>query len=186
MGSRERKIEADKLLYDFKLLGKLNEYGKAYIIGSYQMDMMAWNDLDIYVDNEHMSLEKVYQLSDFIMKTFHPVWYEAKQDIIDGKRCYFQGFETEILGEIWNVDIWFFDNDKIKSAQKYCDDIYNKTKNDENIRRTIVDIKQDLISSGLYSFEMYRSVDVYDAVLNYHIKTADELIEKYSEHRSKD
>lgn len=46
------------------------------------MDMMAWNDLDIDVENDKMSLDKLYSLTDYIIKTFHPVWYEAKQELI--------------------------------------------------------------------------------------------------------
>lgn len=44
-----RKEQADKLLYDFGLLGELEKYGSAHPIGSYRMDAMAWNDLDIDV-----------------------------------------------------------------------------------------------------------------------------------------
>ena len=43
------------------------------------MDMMAWNDLDIDIENDNMSLEKLYELSVFIINTFHPLWYEAKE-----------------------------------------------------------------------------------------------------------
>lgn len=39
------KNKADKLLYDFGLLNELNRYGTPYIVGSYAMDLMAWNDL---------------------------------------------------------------------------------------------------------------------------------------------
>ncbi len=62
------------------LLEKLKEYGRPHIIGSYRMDMMAWNDLDINVENDKMSLDKLYILSDYIIKTFHPIWYEAKEE----------------------------------------------------------------------------------------------------------
>lgn len=99
------KNNADKLLYDFGLLDELNNYGTPYIVGSYAMDLMAWNDLDIYVSNECMSTEKLYELTSFILNTFHPVWYEAKKEVSDGKTVWFHGFETEILGELCNVDI---------------------------------------------------------------------------------
>ncbi len=47
------------------------------------MDMMAWNDLDIDIENDTMSLDKLYELSTFIINTFHPVWYEAKEEVND-------------------------------------------------------------------------------------------------------
>lgn len=178
MNGEERKAEAQKLLYDFGLLHKLDEYGKAHLIGSYRMDLMVWNDLDIDVENEQMSLERLYDLTDFIIKTFHPVWYEAKYEVVDGKPCYFHGFETTILGSLWNVDVWFLDKNEIESATKYCDDIYARTKHDEDLRTAIIAIKSELIARGLYRSEYHASVDVYDAVLNRNIRTMDELLKR--------
>ena len=37
----DRMSEANRILYDFGLLEKLEEIGKPHIIGSYRMDMMA-------------------------------------------------------------------------------------------------------------------------------------------------
>ena len=110
------KSNADKLLYDFGLLNELKNYGTPYIVGSYAMDLMVWNDLDIYVSNEFMSTKKLYKLTSFILNTFHPGWYEAKKDIVDGKSAWFHGFETEVLSELWNIDIWFFDNEAITNT----------------------------------------------------------------------
>ena len=47
MNNTDRKSQADRILYEFGLLKKLEEMGVPHIIGSYRMDMMAWNDLDI-------------------------------------------------------------------------------------------------------------------------------------------
>lgn len=110
-----RKPQADRILYEFRLLKKLEEVGVPHIIGSYRMDMMAWNDLDIDIENDGMSLDKLYELSSFILNTFHPTWNEAKEEINeDGKRVWFHGFETTITGELWNIDLWFFDKETIK------------------------------------------------------------------------
>ncbi len=64
------KNNANKLLYDFGLLNELNNYGTPFVVGSYAMDLMAWNDLDIYVSNEAMSTEKLYELTSFILNVF--------------------------------------------------------------------------------------------------------------------
>lgn len=86
------------------------------------MDMMAWNDLDIDIENQDMSQEKLYELTAFIIERFHPVWYEGKEEINEkGKKVWFLGFETTITGELWNVDLWFFDRDTIRDAEAYCD-----------------------------------------------------------------
>ena len=37
-------------------MAQLYQIGTPYIIGSYSMDMMAWNDLDIDIENHAMSI----------------------------------------------------------------------------------------------------------------------------------
>lgn len=81
MNNIDRKKDADRILYEFGLFEKLREFGSPHIIGSYRMNMMAWNDLDIDIENDNMSLEKLYRLSSFIMTRFLPVWYEAKEEL---------------------------------------------------------------------------------------------------------
>ena len=74
-----RKDTADYILHDRGSLTELAKYGKVHPIGSYRMDMMAWNDLDLDVENDNMSLEKLHRLTSFILEKFHPVWYEARR-----------------------------------------------------------------------------------------------------------
>lgn len=175
MNSNDRKKNADRILYEFGLLKKIEEIGVAHIIGSYRMDMMAWNDLDIDIENDNMSLEKLHSLSAYIINTFHPVWYEAKEELNqDGKKVWFHGFETMITGELWNVDLWFFDKETINSAEGYCDNIAQNTSQEQ--KDIIVTIKNELIAGGLYSFEKYKSIDVYKAVLENDVKNIDEFL----------
>lgn len=175
MNNAERKANADRILYELGLLKKIEEIGKAHIIGSYRMNMMAWNDLDIDIENDAMSLDKMYELSAFIMRVFHPVWYEAKEEVNDeGKRVWFHGFETMITGELWNIDLWFFDKETISNAEMYCDSIANKTNQIQ--KDIIVNIKSELLVRGLYSFEKYKSIDVYKAVLEHDVKNIDEFL----------
>lgn len=175
MNNNERKIQADRILYEFGLLKKIEEIGNAHIIGSYRMDMMAWNDLDIDIENDAMSLDKLYELSAFITKTFHPLWYEAKEEAdAAGKRVWFHGFETTITGELWNIDLWFFDKATISNAEFYCDRIVQNTNQAQ--KEMIMDIKSGLIKRGIYSFEKYKSIDVYKAVMENGVKNIDEFL----------
>lgn len=180
MDNAHRKSHADRLLYEFGLLQRLGEIGVPHIIGSYRMDMMAWNDLDIDIDNTGMSLEKLYDLSAFIIRTFHPVWYEAKEEITaEGKTVWFHGFETVVTGELWNVDLWFFDKETIGKAEAYCDNITRTASAAQ--KESIVNIKTELIKRGLYSFEQYKSIDVYKAVLEHNVSTADKFLTLFAQ-----
>ena len=172
-----RKEHANCILYELGLLNQLNKYGKSYIIGSYGMDLMAWNDLDINVENDSMSLEKLHQLTNYILNNFNPTWYEAKEEINEqGDKVWFHGFEFYLDNELWNVDIWFLDKETIEKAEKYCDDISAKVNKNEQLKISVIEIKQELIKRNLYSFNKYTSMDVYDAVLNKGIMGIDDFV----------
>lgn len=175
-----REEQAECILFDCGLFEELFRYGTPHVIGSYRMKMMAWNDLDIDIENERMSLDKLHRLSQFIIDTFHPVWYEAKEEInSENKTVWFQGFEAFIGNELWNVDLWFFDKDTIKSAEEYCDRIVQKTKELPESKEQIIRLKRELIARKLYSCDQYTSIDVYNAVLKQHIADVEDFLANY-------
>lgn len=142
MSNIDKKKHADRILYELGLFEKLEEFGVPHIIGSYRMDLMAWKDLDIDIENDTMSLEKLYDLSSYIIKKFHPVWYEAKEELNqDGKKVWFHGFETVITGELWNIDLWFFNKETINQAKAYYDNIASKTSQAQ--KESIINIKKN-------------------------------------------
>lgn len=180
MISANIKKQADIFLYEYGLFEKLNEYGTPHIIGSYRMDTMAWNDLDIDISNERMTTDKLYQLTSFIINTYKPTWYEAKQETTnEGKMVWFHGFETMILGTLWNFDLWFFDNETIKKAEDFCDSIKNMLSTNPEVKKSVIDMKIKLIDRGLYGFGKYTSIDVYEAVIERGIYSIDEFLKLY-------
>lgn len=179
MDSRKIRENADRILYEYGLLDSLRGLGVPHIIGSYQMDMMAWNDLDIDIENDGMSLERLYRLTGQILEIFRPSWYEAKEERAPGGRTvWFHGFEATVDGELWNVDLWFFDRETIEAAERYCARIAETASAAQ--REQIVAIKRDLLERGLYTFEKFRSTDVYRAVLELGIRDTDEFLERYA------
>lgn len=117
-----RAKQANYILQDQGLLNELKQYGTPHIIGSYKMDLMAWNDLDIDVENDLMSLNKLHNLTKFILDSFNPTWYEAKEEVDkQGSKGWFQGFEFYLNKELWNVDIWFLNKHEIEKAEKWLD-----------------------------------------------------------------
>lgn len=178
MESQTIRQKADRILYGMGLLDMLREIGTPHIIGSYQMDMMAWNDLDIDIENDGMSRSKLYRLTGQILETFHPCWYEAKEERTpEGKTVWFHGFEAMVGGELWNMDLWFFDWGTIEAAERYCDGISQSAAASQ--REQIIYIKRELIKRGLYSYDKFHSTDVYRAVLEMGIKNTDEFLERY-------
>ena len=180
MTPSERKAAAERILYGTGLCERLSGIGEPHIIGSCRMDMMAWNDLDIDITNRAMSKEKLYGLTAWILGTFSPVWYEAKEEVnAEGKTVWFHGFEAVIDGELWNFDLWFFDEETIAKAESYCDRVAEMSRNQPGSRDAILAIKQELLRRNLYGFEKYASMDVYRAVLEQGIRDPDEFLKTY-------
>lgn len=180
MHPKSRKSEADKILYEFGLLDILQKFGNPHIVGSYRMDLMTWNDLDIDVEYDNMSLEKLHELTDFILHVFHPTWYEAKEEQHStGESVWFHGFETMITGELWNVDIWFFSKSEIEKTERFCDKVQRSISQNPNCKKAILDIKTALQKENLYGCHAFSSMDVYRAVLEENILTPQAFLQKY-------
>ena len=160
----------------------LRECGTPHAVGSYQMDMMAWNDLDIDIENDGMDMRKLYWLTGRILETFHPSWYEAKEERTqEGKTVWFHGFEAMVDGQLWNVDLWFFDRETIAEAERYCSRIAGAASAQQ--REQILAIKRGLLDRDLYAFDKFRSMDVYRAVLEERVGDIDEFLERYGHER---
>ena len=153
MEQLRRRQQADKILYDSGLFAWLENIGEPHVIGSYRMGMMAWNDLDIDIVNERMDTDRLYSLTAFVLEQFCPLWYEAKEKVNDeGKTVWFHGFHTRIDGELWNVDLWFFDRGNDPESRDYCDRISEQVRQIPGSRERIIRMKQELLERNLYGF----------------------------------
>lgn len=180
MDSQLIRRNADRILYEHGLLEMLRAIGTPHIVGSYSMDMMAWNDLDVDIKNDEMDLPKLYRLTGQILETFRPSWYEAKEERTpEGKTVWFHGFEAVVDGELWNVDLWFFDRETIAAAERYCSRTAAAASAAQ--KEQIIAIKQGLLERDLYAFDKFRSMDVYRAVLKERIQSIHEFLERHGD-----
>lgn len=180
MDSQLIRRSADRILYEHGLLEMLRAIGTPHIVGSYSMDMMAWNDLDVDIENDEMDLPKLYRLTGQILETFRPSWYEAKEERTpEGKTVWFHGFEAVVDGELWNVDLWFFDREAISAAERYCSRTAAAASAAQ--KEQIIAIKRGLLERGLYAFDKFRSMDVYRAVLKERIQSIHEFLERHGD-----
>lgn len=81
MEMSKQKAAANRLLCESGLLDELSRYGNVHIVGSYSMNLMVWNDLDIDVENEAIALNHIHEILKFILDRFSPVWFEGKQQV---------------------------------------------------------------------------------------------------------
>lgn len=175
-----RKQKADYILENSGIVTELSRFGKVHVVGSARTGLMSSNDIDIYVDNSAMSIDHLYEFTSYILRTFRPTWYEAKEEMNrEGKLVYFHGFEAVIASEKWNFDIWFFDRDTINEAEALCERIEREINEYPAKKNAVMEIKNALITKGLYSFDKYTGMDVYKAVFDMNIMSFDAFFDKF-------
>ncbi len=159
------------------LLDALRAIGEPHLIGSVRMDLMAVRDIDVDTLNTRMSLDRLYALTQFVLQAFRPTWFEAKEEVTDeGKTVWFLGFHAVVEDEMWNFDLWFFDQATIDRAEAFCDGLSQRAHADPALRRAIVGVKQALDARGLYRWDLFHSMDVYSAVLDGGARTVEEFL----------
>ena len=70
MENSKIKENADIILYKYGLLNELKKYGSIHIIGSYKMDLMVWNDLDVDIENTDINMKIIYDLTKYVFDKF--------------------------------------------------------------------------------------------------------------------
>lgn len=173
--------------YDPLLKSILSPYGKIIITGSYELDVMAWRDLDLLLDVEKIKQSDIYAISNQIFQVYNPTWFETKDTFFDESGCpkgYFIGFESKIMdNNLWNVDIWFTNREHIEKHLKYIDHLKEKLTLEN--RKLIVMLKKILIQQGDYGIKIF-SVDIYQSVLEDHVSTLGEFKKWVLKNKNKD
>lgn len=167
---------AEKLLHD--LTPVLTKYGEAAVTGSFYMDMMAWNDLDIYLCPDEARFD-IFSLMADVNALLHPIRLEGMAQPEQGRIFY--SVETMFMGERWNVDIWVKSREEIRESLEYCASILRRVQEESELKEIILSVKRRLISMQLYGFDKhharhYHSVDVYSAVLNESVRSPEEFL----------
>ena len=173
------KSNADLLLHRTGLLECLQKHANVHITGSYFMDTMSWNDLDIYLEADPAVFDPYPMIAE-VNALLRPFRFDG---FADGGRIFY-GLETMATGERWNVDIWIKDAAGIRRSMEYCNGILRRIDEDPSRRDAILAIKSDLIAMGMYGFDKnkdhhYHSNEIYDAVLSENILTTEEFLKKH-------
>lgn len=170
--------KANDLMHNHGLSELLQTYGDVWIVGSYGMGIMTWNDLDFYIDKSDLNRENYYGLASDILKKLVPYRFDGAFDMEAGSA--FLGFETKISGERWNIDIWWKDRQEINDSIAYADDMARLMQEKPELKNAIMGIKRDLMGRRLYGFDKgkkhYHSKEIYDAVFHEGILTAEQFL----------
>ena len=168
---------ADKILQELDLINFLKKYGKVNIVGSYALNLMTWEDIDIVVISQTSEIsykdfldtviylfpkENIYSLDiqDF-RKSIYP---ERPQGIYCGIKYL---MKPDIF---WKIDIWFFlsENKAVENVEKI------KSKLNDQNRRIILEIKNTMREEFPHGKKI-SGIDVYNAVLENKVTNLEEF-----------
>lgn len=172
----ELRHQADIILQDLDLKNFLMRFGKVIFVGSYALELMSWEDIDIVVStnpnykdyleavNYFFPKDNVYSMNiqDF-RKSIYP---DRPQGIYCGV-SYLAKPST-----FWKIDIWFMSHSTAIDVMQGVE----KKLNNEN-RSVILKIKNEMRDKTTYGKQV-SGMDVYKAVLDEGITTLEDF-EKY-------
>jgi len=160
--------EADELLDRRGMRALLGEYGPVHVHGSYALRLMAWRDLDIYLENGDISESRFFELGVRIVGLLQPVKMHFTNGRISPVEDDLNGLYWGVhLGDLrqgaWKVDIWTIGSEDCRRCLAYNQSIARRLT--LATRRAIITIKAQCWQDPQFR-RAYSSVDIYRAVLD--------------------
>ncbi|MHA1924435.1 MAG: hypothetical protein ACXABV_00960 [Candidatus Thorarchaeota archaeon] len=153
------RIEAEQVVEDLDIMGLLNAYGHARIVGSVALDLIVKRDIDIHV---LVLLRDTMDMAQHLMSVLLKVEGVAEVTVKDYReRASLKVGIDEFMGESgpWSIDIWLT-TDVSTTGFGLVDELEESL--DEGMREVVLSIKRhyhirDLLQNGLSSL-IYRAV----------------------------
>lgn len=160
--------QASKLLHDLHLMDILQLAGQPKLVGSADMGLMVWPDIDLEVVSPgRPDLPRALDIVRRLMLEARV----SKLNIVDERqttnpdipRGIYIGPDV-IHGDVtWQVDIWIINRDEASKGHQFVNGITAMLNNAN--RSTILQLKQTIAASDKYHRGI-SSVDIYTAVLD--------------------
>jgi hypothetical protein len=163
--------EADQMLYEKGLFALLRNYGTPHITGSYDLELMTWRDLDIYLESNTISEAEFFELGKELVNLLDPV----KMSYRNERRAATVGLPSGLywgiyLGDerrgAWKIDIWTMETEELGQRIKFCTNI--KSRLTPDTKKAIMEIKSQCWTNPAYR-RSFSSTDIYTAVLDHRI-----------------
>jgi len=153
------RIEAEQVIEDLDIMGLLNAYGHARIVGSVALDLIVKRDIDIHV---LVLLRDTMDMAQHLMSVLLKVDGVNEVTVKDYReRASLKVGIDEFMGESgpWSIDIWLT-TDVSTTGFGLVDELEENL--DEDMREVVLSIKRhyhirDLLQNGLSSL-IYRAV----------------------------
>ena len=179
------KQNADIVLHESGLLKYLNTIGDVFIYGSYYLDLMVHNEIDInvavpsVVDSYQFLPNIIKILKPFQMLYFDNINHKPK---FSARGIIGIGIAFNHRDQNWKIDLNFIDYVTINGSREYNNKI--KSKLGETEISKIMEIKLALVGHKTYQNRLWdvhlgkiSGNTIYNYVFKYPEKSSDELIE---------
>ena len=169
--------EANLLIEKLELKSILNNIGIMSVVGSLELGLMTWRDIDIEVFVETLDRNSISEVvKQLLNKTVNRIDFT----FIDNKNEYlpamplglYLGIKYKITKDIvWKIDTWFVSGTHSEGFKQIAE---LKSKLTDEFKLIILNIKNQIADNPKYKKEVMR-VDIYDAVLNHKIESMEEF-----------
>jgi len=171
------RVEADRILHERGLLALLDRYGRPEVTGSYQLDLMTWRDLDIYVVAADWTVDRFFDLGRDLSRAFEPRRMNFRNERIARTPGLPEGLYWGVYldagqGQEWKLDIWAMAPAQYDGFRDYCPAILKRLT--PATREAIMAIKSVCCTRPGYRKD-FHSTDIYTAVLDHGIRTLAEF-----------
>jgi len=146
--------QADAVLQRLKLSSLIEMLGELYFTGSYALNLMTWNDIDmqIMVKKELTPQKALMQIMDLFVNQKGLVKAQIINFNYDYKPHWPRGMclSTQInfpdLGGIWKFDIWSLQEDDLRKNQLLLGQLQDRMS--EGAKKLILEIKHELMQQS--------------------------------------
>ena len=169
--NEQLRAEANDILDKKGLRKILDRYGIVQVTGSYSLGLMTWRDLDIYLENENLTVQNFFELGKEIVSLLYPVKMSFRNELIAKTKGLPLGLYWGIyLGDekkgSWKIDLWGLSSKECEQRLEFCSRIAERIT--PHLRMKILEIKSRCWMDPLYR-KFYTSNDIYTAVLEKHV-----------------
>lgn len=167
--------EADDLLHGRGLLQLLEGYGTPHVVGSYSLELMAWRDLDLYLENDRTTETEFFELGGRLASLLRPTnmrFRDTRVTPVEGlpPGMYWGVYMDRGIEDAWKIDIWALDSEQSKRLIDFQDDLAKRVT--AAARLTILRIKSQVWRDPEYRHS-FTALEIYRAVLDHGIENVD-------------
>lgn len=165
---QQLRDEADALLSRHGVLDILRQFGTPHLSGSYNLQLMTWRDLDIYLEMQPLNTERFMDLGRQLGRALRPRRLSFTDHFnfptTEALTGLYWGIRTDELSRGgWKIDVWGVTPSVCAERLAYSESLRRDLS--ASTRLSILKIKNEICRLPSYR-KTITSKQVYDAVLS--------------------